>query len=140
MNRWLASAFLAFSVSASLVQAAGNPPKGLLVREDAQGNRVVFRADEAAKVSNTQDAEKAIQALAVDANRVTPVAKDELDQVTSQEAWYYYYYPTYPSYGYYPYGYYYNYSCYWYGSYYNYYPYYYYPWGGYSWYYYWRPY
>ena len=106
-------------------------PQGLIVREDALGNREVFKAGFAQAVTDSQTAERAVADYIKSENLVANVRQGgELDQTTSQEAWYCWYNP------YYSYGYYYSNS--WYGSYYSYYPSYNYWYGGYNYsYYYW---
>ncbi len=118
----------ALSASANELDAIG-APQSLIVREDALGNREVYKADVTAPVADAQSAKLALQTFVVPANLLAAVANSsELDQTTSNGAWcsnqnnnYYssYYYSYYYSY-----------------SYYNYYPCYGYSSGGYSYYYY----
>ncbi len=102
-------------------------PHGLIVREDAKGNRVVFKANVEKAVKSDASAEAALATFVTPENKLAKVdATSELDQTSSNGAWYYgyYYYPTYFS----PYYYSYYYSY----SYYNYYPSYAYYYGGYN--------
>jgi hypothetical protein len=118
----------ALSASAGELDAIG-APQGLIVREDAQGNREVFKADVAAPVTDSKSAEFALKSFVKPENLIKAVKpSSELDQTTSEGAWYSnynnYYYSSY-------------YYSYYYSSYsYNYYPCYGYSYGGYSYYYY----
>jgi hypothetical protein len=111
-------------------------PAALIVREDAEGNRSVFRADKLPKKLKSKKARLAFakKIAADEANLVeTPETASEFDSSSGREAW---------SWGYYPRGgYYYNYwyyssYSYSYYNYYSYYPTYSYSWSGYRWYYY----
>ena len=115
-----------------LDSAVSSAPQGLVVRVDAQGNREVFKADSAAKVTSDATAEAVAAEYAVAAHQVAKIAPaSELDRTTSSEAWYYWYAPTYYGSYYYTYwntGYSWNYyPCYrWYWQGYNYFYYYWY--------------
>ncbi len=107
-------------------------PQGLIVREDAQGNKEFFRDNGTVKITSEAAAAELAKTAAVDSNKIAAPAIElsELDRTTSNEAWFYYwgagwgwggYGWGYPSY----YGLYY-------GGYYNYYyPAYAWGWGGY---------
>jgi hypothetical protein len=112
-----------------------NAPSGLIVQDDGNGNTQVFKADgiTQSQVTDAQSAEAAISAYVTTSNQVSNVvSKNELDQTSSDQAWYYYYNPVYNPYCSYNYGY--NY----YGYNYNYRPFYNYNYGNYYYYYYYR--
>lgn len=63
-------------------------PQGLIIREDAQGNKEVFR-DNGAKVTDAAALEKAVSNSVVEGNKIAKVVKEsELDRTTSSEAWF----------------------------------------------------
>jgi hypothetical protein len=115
-------------------------PEVLVVREDAQGNRVLLSVD---KAPSELKSDADMQALAARAEKLgKPVdaseggaegsAPSEFDKASGTPAWYYWYYPT-NNYGYgYGYNYWYSYGCY------SYYPVSYYSWGYYRYSYYYR--
>jgi len=109
----------AFSMASYASELDPTParPNSVVVREDAQGNREVFKADLTDAVTTDAQAAAALQVL-TDANKVTVLPGSELDQGSSQEAWYYWNYGY--GYGYNGYSSYYGYS-------YRGYSYYYYP-------------
>ena len=118
----------ALSASANELDAIG-APQGLIVRQDAVGNREVFKANFDQAVTNTASAKLAVEKFVTAENLIGAVqSASELDQTSSQGAWCSNYNNSY--YGSYYYSYYYSYS------YYNYYPSYGYSYGGYSYYYY----
>jgi hypothetical protein len=130
----LAAAFTSAHASSELdptqITAA---PSGLIVQSDSSGNTQVFKADGIAQVADAQSAQAAVVAFATSANLITKVVpQSELDQTSSDQAWYYYYNPVYNPYCSYNYGY--NY----YGYNYFYRPYYNWNYGGYNYYYYYR--
>jgi hypothetical protein len=92
-------------------------PSGLIVQSDSNGNTQVFKADgiTQSQVIDAQSAQAAIATYVTAANQVSKVVpQSELDQTSSDQAWYYYYTPTYNpycsyNYGYNSYGYNYNY-------------------------------
>jgi hypothetical protein len=115
--------------------AAAAAPSGLIVQTDASGNTQVFKADGIAQsqITDAQSAQAAIATYVTTANQVSKVVpQSELDQTSSDQAWYYYYNPVYNPYCSYNYGY--NY----YGYNYNYRPFYNYGFGNYYYYYYYR--
>lgn len=104
-------------------------PQEIIVRVDAKGNHEVFKVASKNEVTNDEAAAQAVAKFVKETNKVQAVvARSELDQVSSQDSWYYYYNP-YQSYSY-CYGY--SYS----GYNYNYTPYYNYSYGYYNYYYY----
>jgi hypothetical protein len=104
-------------------------PQGIIVRVDGNGTREVFKAALEAKIVDSQAAATATSQFVTEANRIQKVkSASELDRTSSNEAWCYWYSPSY--YG----SYYYSYS---YANYsYSYYPTYSWNWGAYSYYYY----
>jgi hypothetical protein len=132
-----ALAFAGVSSNAVTAHELDNSPAvtpGLIVREDAQGNREVFKASGATQVENAETAAAANASFLTEANRIADVSPGtELDRASSSESWCYWYAPSYPGY------YYYTYSTYRYGNpyYVSYYPTYYYNAYGYRYYYYW---
>jgi hypothetical protein len=111
-------------------------PQGLIVRQDAQGNREVFKAALSTNVASQAQAAQAIVEFVKPENQISSVqVGTELDQATSINSWYCGYNPYYANYGYYSYAYYYGYNQYSY-----YYPYYGYNYGGYNYYYYYASY
>jgi hypothetical protein len=107
-------------------------PQGVIVRVDASGTREVFKANVTTQVSSDQAAAAAVSQFVSTENAVAKVSPaSELDRTSSNEAWYYWYNPSYYS------SYYYSYS---YSNYsYNYYPCYNWSYGSYSYYFYnWR--
>ncbi|HXH76184.1 MAG TPA: hypothetical protein VNJ08_14535 [Bacteriovoracaceae bacterium] len=128
----LAALFLSASVQATeLDPSTANIPQEIVVREDAQGNREVFKVAPKANVGDADAAVAVVENFVKASNKVsTVVAAGELDRTSSTEAWYYYYnFNVGYNYGY-------NYSYNWYGSNYNYSPYYSYNYGHYNYYYY----
>jgi hypothetical protein len=113
---------------------SANVPSGLIVQDDGHGNTQVFKADgiTESQVTDAQSAQAAIAAYVTSANQVAKVVpQSELDQTSSDQAWYYYYNPVYNpycgyNYGYNYYGYNYNYRPFYNYGYNNYYYYYYY--------------
>ncbi len=143
MKRFLQVAALGLFAGFSAAQATELDPKpaqrpsALIVREDANGQRVVFKSDLSTAVNSD---EAAVQALAkLDASKQVATRSSELDDGSSTEAWYSYYGSTY-GYGYnygYNYNYYYGYRPYGYYNTYYYYPTYSYYYGSYRYSYYW---
>ena len=81
-----------------LDQLPGELPLGVIVRQDSAGKAEVFKSTGAIPVSTDEVAAQEVQASVIDANKVQNVLPlGELDQVSSDEAWYY---GSYPSYGY----------------------------------------
>ncbi len=109
-------------------------PEVLVVREDAQGNRVVLTLDQAPAALETEADLRHVARSAEKANKpVNPreggaegSAPSEFDASTGTASWYYWSYPRYR------YNYYYSYGCY------SYYPVSYYTWGYYRYSYYYR--
>lgn len=109
-----ASALILGAVSASaneLDPVAPNAPEALIVRENAQGEREIFKAGLKAEVNDAAAAKKAVENFVTNDNRVQDIQQGtELDQVSSDDSWHYWY--DY-SYSYRPYSYtYYTYNCY----------------------------
>ncbi len=105
-----------------------NVPQEIIVREDLNGKREVFKVSQKTEVSDADSAMAAVETFVTTENKVSSVIpQGELDRTTSTEAWYYYYMPTWYSYNY---GYYYG------GFNYYYRPYFYYNFGYYNYYYY----
>jgi hypothetical protein len=109
-------------------------PEMLVVREDAQGNRVLLAVEEAPKSLKTENekralieqAEKMNLEIFADEGGAEGSGPNEFDEATGTPAWYYWYYPRT------------NYS-YWYSwGRYSYYPTYSYNWGRYRYWYYYR--
>lgn len=99
-----------------------SPAQEIIVREDAQGNREVFKVSSKLGVEDAASAEAAIKSFVTTSNKVNNVVPaSELDRVTSTEAWYYWGW---------------NYACNWYGYSYYYRPYYNWSWGHYNYYWY----
>ncbi len=118
----LATAFLCLMSVGTTVASELDPqimvPQEIIVREDASGNRQVFKVSDKKEVSDADSAIKAIDTFVTAENQVTSVlAENELDRTTSTEAWYYYYTPRWYGYNY---GYYYGGYNYYYRPYYNY--------------------
>jgi hypothetical protein len=126
MHKLLIGAALFFSMSAGAQEL---DPKVVLVpeiivREDAQGNREVFKVSEKVDVKDATDAVNAINSFVKPKNKIAKVIlASELDQTSSTEAWYFWGW----NYGYHWYG-----TNFWYQPYFNYnfgfYNYYYYRW------------
>ncbi len=76
------------SQASELDSAPANTPKGLIVRTDSQGNRVVFKADSMSAISSDNSAASAIAAYAKTENQITVVTENELDRSSSQPSWY----------------------------------------------------
>jgi hypothetical protein len=93
-------------------------PSGLIVQSDNNGNTQVFKADgiTQSQVTDAQSAQAAIATYVTAANQVSHVVpQSELDQTSSDQAWYYYYTPVYNPYCSFNYGYnYYGYNYYYY--------------------------
>ena len=128
----LATALAALAAPAmanELDHAAGSAPQALIVREDASGNREVFKANPQGQVTDAAAAEKVATQFATEANRIAQVMpSSELDRSASSEAWYSWYSPYYSG------SYYYSYQSYNYSW--NYYPCYSWNWSSYRYYYY----
>lgn len=108
-------------------------PSGLIVQSDSNGNSQVFKADgiTQGQVSDAQSAQAAVATYVSAANQIAKVVPvSELDQTSSDQAWYFYRGPVYNPYCGFNYGY--NY----YGYNYNYRPFYNWNFGGYNYYYY----
>ena len=107
-------------------------PQGLIVRVDNSGNREVFKAQGTNSVTDAATAADSASTFVQAENKIaTVVPASELDQTSSDGAWYYWYNYSYSNYSSYYYGYnYYGYNyyyrpCYnWYNAGYNYYNYY----------------
>lgn len=111
-------------------------PELLLVREDAQGNRVLMTVENAPRALNNENEMLAVIANAeANSNSTSAVeggaagtSPSEFDASTGTAAWYYWYYPTrynyWYSYGYYSYYPRYTYTRYYRNNYYNYWYYY----------------
>lgn len=122
----LALSVFGLAAHANELDPVASLPSALVVRESADGQREVFKAQ--AVVTNDAQALQAAQALRTE-DKISVKNGTELDQTSSQNSWCYWRNPYY-SYGYY-YGYYSS------GYSYYYYPTYaYYGYGGYSYYYY----
>lgn len=107
-------------------------PSEIIVREDAHGNREVFKVAEKSDVSDAKSAIEAINIFVKADNKVsTVVAESELDHVSSTEAWYYFFNNSWFGFNYT-----YNYGYNFYGYNYYYQPYFYYNYGYYNYYYY----
>jgi hypothetical protein len=93
MKTWFISALAALSIStvarASELDASptAKNPTGLVVRTDAQGNQTLFQLP--VTVTNEAEARAAVEKFATAANSVQVHAASELDQGSSQAAWYY---------------------------------------------------
>jgi len=113
-------------------------PQALVVREDADGNRVFLTVEKApAELKSEKDmqklaqaAEEANESIVANEGGAEGSSPSEFDKTTGTPAWYYWYYPNNNYYRHNPY--YYSYGCY------SYYPVNYYGWGGYRYYYYYR--
>jgi hypothetical protein len=122
----------ALLVSASVQATELDPtpvgaPNEIIVREDASGNREVFKVAQQVGVTDDEAAIAVIENYVTADNKVeTLVAESELDQVSSTEAWYYWGRNWYG----------YNYSYNWYGHIYHYRPYFSYNYRSYSYFYY----
>jgi hypothetical protein len=131
--------FLALaSASAFAGELDRNPsasvPRGVIVREDAAGNREVYRSDlEAAPTTDAAAAEAVAIAVNPENRIANVIAGTELDRTSSTEAWYCWNTPYY--YGGYNYAY--TYSYYYANTFYNYQPFYNWYGYGYRYYYYW---
>ena len=130
MHKLLLAALL-ISVSAQATELDPTPvsvPQEIVVREDASGNREVFKVADQIGVSDVTSAVAVVENYVTAENKVSAVvAEGELDRVSSTEAWYYWGYSNW--YGY-------NYSYNYYGRSYNYRPYYSYNYLSYNYYYY----
>jgi hypothetical protein len=72
-----------------LDNSPANVPAALIVQEDAQGNTQVFQSNDATVVADDAAAQTAVAATVTATNEIKNVTTvDELDQMTSNEAWY----------------------------------------------------
>lgn len=94
-------------------------PESVIVRADSNGNGVAFKSDAAIRVTDDASAALAVKAAVKIENQLQNIAKGELDQVSSDDSWHYYYDYRY-SYGGYSRPYYSSYYGYNYPSYYSY--------------------
>jgi hypothetical protein len=98
MKRLIVSLFLALSVPALASELDGSPsgaPRGVIVREDGQGRREVFRADLAAPTTDDEAATAAAVATRPENLIANVRPSSELDRASSTEAWYSWYNPYY---------------------------------------------
>ena len=125
------------NVRASELDPVVNAPAGVIVRENADGVKAVYKAELGTFVQNAEQAQDANREFVKSANRINDVANGtELDNTSSNESWCYWtsYSPTYYYRSYSPY--YYTYNYYGYSNYY--YPSYRYTYSGYTYTYYYR--
>jgi hypothetical protein len=100
--------FLSLSLAAVTYGHAGeldpqpsSAPQGLIVRVNEHGLRQVFKAGDVRSVNDAQSAEASVKANVVAQNLLTDVQQvSELDRVTSNQAWYYWWNPYYSNYFY----------------------------------------
>ena len=91
----LTLALSSFAFAGELDNSPG-APQSIVVRIDSVGTREVFKADTATQVTTNADAADVATHFAKDENRLDKVvASSELDRVSSKEAWYYWYSPSY---------------------------------------------
>lgn len=81
--------FACVSVHATELDPA-TAPNEIIVREDAHGNREIFKVNSHVNVNDKASAAEAIENFVVADNKVTSVVRHgELDRTSSTEAWYF---------------------------------------------------
>ncbi len=118
----LALASTAGALANELDPVAAALPRQLIVKIDEKsGEKTIFKSYSDLQVTSDKEAALLAKIAEEESEVIVPQALNELDQDSSQAAWYYYYQPNYWSYNYgYSYGYYgyhYSYSSYyWYAN------------------------